>query len=250
LPALACAELVGARVTEGAPAVLGRFVAFLLRLKTARWWPRVCGALLLLGGASCGRIGFDLQIEESRASGGATANGPPDAASGGASGMVDGGAGADSAGTTGRGETDSGMGTPNEPDASTEMPADSGVDACVKRVCGQAGTACGLVEDGCGGMLDCSDCGPGYVCDAQNECELVDECAGPRAGALVCEGFESGLSSPVFAPNCDRRRSGSVRRLTSHWDALRFRTPPAARPRQLRWQASNRYRPYRYPFHK
>jgi hypothetical protein len=108
--------------------------------------------------------------------------------------MVDGGAGADSAGTTGRGETDSGMGTPNEPDASTEMPADSGVDACVKRVCGQAGTACGLVEDGCGGMLDCSDCGPGYVCDAQNECELVDECAGPRAGALVCEGFESGLS--------------------------------------------------------
>jgi len=48
--------------------------------------------------------------------------------------------------------------------------------ACTPDTCSGLGFECGLHDDGCGGMLYCGECAPGFTCEG-GYCVDIDECA-------------------------------------------------------------------------
>jgi hypothetical protein len=51
-------------------------------------------------------------------------------------------------------------------------PPDAGGDACVPATCADLEATCGILIDGCGGLLDCGVCPPGLTCGhvTPNQC--------------------------------------------------------------------------------
>ncbi len=63
---------------------------------------------------------------------------------------------------------------------------DAGPDACIPRTCAAQGASCGMVEDGCGGMLDCGGCAGLATCGGQ----MVDNvCALPEDERVCADGW-------------------------------------------------------------
>ncbi len=63
---------------------------------------------------------------------------------------------------------------------------------------------CGLVDDGCGNLLDCGVCGEGLACNDQLECECEDI----PCGDACCDEGETCLGGACCAPSCDRKACG------------------------------------------
>ena len=63
---------------------------------------------------------------------------------------------------------------------------------------------CGLVDDGCGNLLDCGVCGDGFECNAELQCE----CADVPCGDACCNAGETCLGGACCAPDCEGKACG------------------------------------------
>lgn len=75
---------------------------------------------------------------------------------------------------------------------------------CLPRTCVSLGAHCGLLGDGCGGLLNCGTCPPGQTCGGNG---VANECGGADAGCVrrtclpaVCGLVDDGCGGRI---NCD-----------------------------------------------
>jgi hypothetical protein len=71
-------------------------------------------------------------------------------------------------------DLDDNSGSAGSPDGTDDSPPDSNsVDAgCRPTSCAAQGKTCGSIPDGCGGGLDCGECGRNYACSSDNVCRF------------------------------------------------------------------------------
>ncbi|WP_050725572.1 hypothetical protein [Vulgatibacter incomptus] len=131
-----------------------------------------------------------------------------------------GGSGGDSS-TGGTGGDSSTGGTGGDAGGPSEGGSGGSDEGCEPRTCEDASAVCGDVDDGCGGILRCGECGDGTVCVdgaclcVPASCDELGTACGPAAdgcgGTLDCGGCGDGLSCIDGACTCAPRTCADVR---------------------------------------
>lgn len=122
-----------------------------------------------------------------------------------ASGCSGGGSGGNNGGS-GQGGSGSGIAGADSIGGGGNGPAGAGGDIlggegggssgkCEPTTCEAQGKSCGVIADGCGGVIDCGSCGEGQVCGAQqaNVCAGLDDVCVRLSPEVACEGKQCGV---------------------------------------------------------
>ncbi len=108
-------------------------------------------------------------------------------------------------------------------------PNKCGTTLCVPQTCAQLGKDCGLVTDGCSGVINCGLCSAGFTCGGaggvSNKCSCTPDnvaaCAGKQCGAAVnncgqavdCGNCAAGTTCGLLAANqcgCKKKTCGEL----------------------------------------
>lgn len=112
-------------------------------------------------------------------------------------------------------------------------PDEGGTDAgstCQARIC-EPGKTCGLVDDGCGGVLSCSQCTSPQTCGGggvENVCGEPGHCT-PETNQAFCARAGADCGSVIAADNCGTSRTASCGSCTTGTCSAHRCTIPAGR---------------------